>query len=46
MVGASNFILDLTGLKFAPSATVNWNGTARPTTFVSDTEPDSVDFRR
>jgi hypothetical protein len=38
VVGGSDFTLDVMGLRFLPSSTINWNSNAVPTTFVSDTE--------
>ena len=35
IAGSSAFILTVTGSNFVPTAVVEWNGTARPTTFVS-----------
>ena len=36
MVGGPAFVLTLLGQGFVPSAVVNWNGTALPTTYVSE----------
>ncbi|MFZ0270475.1 MAG: VCBS repeat-containing protein [Acidobacteriaceae bacterium] len=33
--GEKNFTLTVNGTGFVPGATVNWNGTARPTTYIS-----------
>jgi hypothetical protein len=35
---ASGFMLTVTGTGFAPGLVVNWNGSPRPTTFVSSTQ--------
>ncbi len=37
-VGSPGLTLDVVGLQFATNATVDWNGTALPTTYVSATE--------
>lgn len=37
IVGGAAFALSVTGTNFVPSSTVLWNGSARPTTFVSNT---------
>ena len=37
-VGGSDFTLTVTGTGFVSGAAVNWNGTARPTTFLSATQ--------
>ena len=36
--GSSDFILTLNGSNFVPSSTIQWNGTAIPTTYLSDTQ--------
>jgi subtilisin family serine protease len=38
VAGAGGFSLTVNGSGFATSSVVNWNGTARPTTFVSSTQ--------
>jgi hypothetical protein len=38
MAGGPAFTLTVTGTNFATSSVVRWNGTARPTTFVSGTQ--------
>ena len=38
MAGGSAFILTVTGSKFATASKVRWNGTDRPTTFISSTQ--------
>ena len=36
--GSAAFTMTVTGASFVPGATVNWNGAARPTVFVSSTQ--------
>lgn len=38
VIGDPDFTLTVTGTRFAPGATVSWNGSPRPTTFVWGTE--------
>jgi hypothetical protein len=40
--GGAGFTLVVVGSNFFPNSTVLWNGSSRPTTFVSDTELDAA----